>query len=406
MSEDQNFSLYADQRATDSDPPRVTPRRPLRLTALVWIPVLTVALLAVAPLIERIQYASTRGRLMAEAEVAETQLARLTDTSEAFRWVARRVEPSVVHIETRRATRTSAEDPQRDPRLPLFGHPREFLTQGQGSGVIVDDAGYILTNNHVIEGATGITVQLGDGREIDNVAVVGRDPQTDLAVLKVEAEGLSTVAWGDSEELEVGDWVLAVGNPFGLDRTVTSGIVSAKSRRVLDHSTFQDYLQTDAAVNPGSSGGPLVNLRGEVVGITTAIVGSSYQGVSFAIPSRIARGIYEQLKTSGRAIRGWLGVMMENVASEDAAANGSGPRGVRVLAVVVGSPADQAGLEIGDIILRWGGVDVHGPADLKLEVAATAVGSQVEAEILRENEPLTVNVSVGQTPDGEVRMRR
>ena len=198
----------------------------------------------------------------------------------------------------------------------------------------------MLTNNHVIEDASAIHLKLSDGRTVRNCEVVGVDQLTDLAVLKIDLEGLAAAPWGDSDALEVGDWVLAVGNPFGLDRSVTAGIVSAKERRnVVSSLPYQDFLQTDAAVNPGNSGGPLVNLQGEVVGINTAIVGDAFQGISFAIPSSIAREVYDRLKTTGKASHGWLGVGL-NPLNEDLAEQ-LGAEGVLITNVFSDSPADQ-----------------------------------------------------------------
>jgi serine protease Do len=219
-------------------------------------------------------------------------------------------------------------------------------------------------------------------------------------VLKVDAGGLVAAPWGDSDTLEVGDWVLAVGNPFGLDRSVTAGILSAKQRRqVVDSLPFQDFLQTDAAVNPGNSGGPLVNLRGEVIGINTAIVGEAYQGISFAIPSVTARDVYQRLKTTGKVSRGWLGVSLQELTEERAKALKIDARqGVIVQSVVPESPAAEAGLQSGDCIVEWNGQQVTSPSDLSLRVARTAVHSSVLASIVRQQQKLEIEVVVGERP--------
>lgn len=337
-----------------------------------------------------VQYGLLAGRQQAESVQARTRLAKLEDTATAFRLVAQSVGPSVVHIDVR-LKRVREDDAA---SLPWFRQ------SGQGSGVIVDEEGYILTNHHVIENAERVVVRLGDGRTFRDAGVIGVDPMTDLAVLKIDAENLVAAPWGDSETLEVGDWVLAVGNPFGLDRSVTAGIVSAKGRRnVVNDSgiVYQDFLQTDAAVNPGNSGGPLIDLKGRVVGVTTAIVGQAYQGVSFAIPSQLAHDIYVRLRSEGQVQRGWLGVALVELTHEQAEELEIPRRGV-IVTDIVGGPAQEAGVERGDIVLRWNGREVDDPTDLSLQVAATEVGTEAQMEILRDGEELSVAVQVGRRP--------
>ncbi len=337
-----------------------------------------------ATIVEEVQYALTRGEQRAEADHARTQLQmNLTDASEAFRLVYKAVSPSVVHIDV-----TS--------RLAQNRRGMRPLAAGQGSGVILDEDGYILTNNHVIENAQSIRVRLSDGRTT-SAEVIGFDEPTDLAVLKIDAPGLIASPWGNSEALQVGDWVVAVGNPFGLDRSLTAGIVSAKRRdRVVREMTYQSFLQTDAAVNPGNSGGPLVNLDGEVVGITTAIVGEKYQGISLAIPSQIARHVYERLKDHGSVERGWLGIRMENVPPEIAQARDIPVTGALVMEVV-GDPAESAGIRVGDIITKWNDSEVFDSQDLMLKVANTEVSSTADVEVLRVGQaPIQLQVKVEQ----------
>lgn len=390
-------------------PPQSAWRPPgLVLSRLLLILATLVALVAMPKLIENVQYSLTRGRLRAQAEVAEAHLVKynkIADPAEAFKWVAMRMEPCVVHINTQR----KAEVAQlRDDHSFLFGNPDPLRVSGEGSGVIVDPAGYILTNHHVILGADEIEVVLGDDRIIspEDVTVVGVDPLSDLAVLKVNAGTLVAAAWGQSENLEVGDWVVAVGAPFGLDRTVTAGIVSAKRKKFVDRSASQDFLQTDVAVNPGNSGGPLVNLKGEIVGINTAIVGSSYQGISFAIPSDVAKTIYDQIKSSGRAVRGWLGVEMDKVTLEQAKAAGlDSPSGSLVTGVVVDAPADQAQIRRNDIIVSWNGKPVNSPRDLSVLVAETPIDTIVPAELIRGVERRSVQVKVTDRPLKGIRIR-
>ncbi|NLY99280.1 MAG: trypsin-like serine protease, partial [Pirellulaceae bacterium] len=245
------------------------------------------ALLVLPKLAEQIQYSVSRGDQRAKAEVARQVLAQFPESATRLAYVAKSIAPSVVGIET---AQLSAPLPT-DERELLFGVP-SLRTEGMGSGVIVDAEGYVVTNNHVIDQAAQITVKMSDGSKIRDIKVVGRDPLTDLALLKMEGGPFLPAPWGDSGTLEVGDPVLAVGNPFGLDRTVTAGIVSATGRRAqISPLAHQDFLQTDAAINPGNSGGPLVNMQGEVVGINTAIYGRQNLGISFAIPSQIAKKV-------------------------------------------------------------------------------------------------------------------
>jgi Do/DeqQ family serine protease len=348
----------------------------------------------------------TRGKLRAKAEAAaaelgdlakNAELVKLSDTSRAFRNVAQLISPSVVHIDTEQIERVRSRS-----IFDEFGgegsHDKLYRAIGQGSGIIIDKAGYILTNNHVIENARTIVVKLADGREISDVKVVGYDVYTDLAVLKIRAPDLIAASWGSSDDLEVGDWVLAVGNPYGLDRTVTSGILSAKERHAIDeNNAYQDFLQTDAAVNPGNSGGPLLNIQGEVVGITTAIVGRAYQGISFAIPSHIAQNVYTHLIENGKVPRGYLGVGLQEL-TPDLAQKLSIPdtNGVLITGVQKGSPAEKAGLEAGDVVTEWAGKKVDEPAELRLQVAGTAIGAHVTVKIIRNGKPTTLQVDVGE----------
>ncbi|HEX4147458.1 MAG TPA: trypsin-like peptidase domain-containing protein, partial [Pirellulales bacterium] len=303
-------------------PPR---RAGTRWGGLIFLAIVLAIVLGAPTLAFRIEYELTRAQLQARSEHAAAELSeldknaelvKLSDTSRAFRLVAERVEPCVVHIDTEQVSRQGGNNAFDE----FFGIPgREYREIGQGSGVIVDPSGYILTNYHVIQGASSVDVRLSDGRTVSEVSLVGSDVLTDLAVLKINATNLPAATFGDSTALEVGDWVLAVGNPFGLDRTVTAGIVSAKQRRALaENSAYQNFLQTDAAVNPGNSGGPLVNMKGQIVGINTAIVGPTYQGISFAIPSDMVRSVYDQLVKTGKVDRGWLGVSMRGLPAQEA----------------------------------------------------------------------------------------
>lgn len=372
-----------------SPPPPPTPSpRAWRLSLLMVILVVVMA----APLVaERISYAINRGREEARIEVARAHLTSLSHTTEVFRLVAQSVGPSVVHID---ADLLEARHDEPADEWSFHRGLRRFT--GQGSGVIVDAGGYIVTNYHVVAQAQGIRVRLSDGRTVKQVKLVGFDSPTDLAVLQIAAERLVPSPWGDSTELDVGSWVLAVGNPFGLDRTVTAGIVSAKNRRgLVNGSRYQNFIQTDAAVNPGNSGGPLVNLAGEIVGINTAIYGESYQGISFAIPSEIARDVYERIKSDGRVARAWLGVLLEDLNSQLAAQLDIDTlRGVLVAEVLPDSPAALGGLEAGDVIVRFNGGEVHDSDTLRMTVARTPIDSEVSIDILRDGKEQTLQVVV------------
>lgn len=376
-----------------------TVRIRLAWSKLVWLMSFLAVLLAISYLVpfiaEQTQYAITRGKQRAEFDFAQQHLGQSTigDMSRAYQMVSQLVGPSVVHINT-----TGNEQLV----LPLANRIRTRTpTEGQGSGVVMDASGFVLTNNHVIRGATDIYVSLADGRKV-RASVVGRDGPTDLAVLKIDAEKLTPAAWGDSESLEPGALVWAVGSPFGLERSITAGILSAKHRSGLNGNREQDFLQTDAAVNPGNSGGPLVDASGKVIGINTAIVGEAYQGISFAIPSSTARTIYNRLKTDGVVRRGWLGVHLEEMTAQRAIDAGL-PRqmGVLVMGIYLhdnASPAAAAGIQPGDVLLSWNGDAVNSPSDLRKLVEKTPVNSSAQVRIQRRGLEITLEVVVGQRP--------
>lgn len=403
----------ADFGPTSAHSPKTAPARDASgglLFRLLVLLVLVTMVFGSPWLIERARYAWTRAELRARHDDAVEQLTaldeqgqpggRLETASLRFRLVAQRIEPSVVHISATRFV-AAPRQTQSDEWEFFFGpRQRGFQAQGQGSGVIVDPNGYILTNHHVIHGAQDIQVKVSDGRTFEHVEVVGTDALMDLAVLKIDAANLTAAEWGSSNELQVGDWVLAIGNPFGLDRTVTAGIVSAKDRRGVGNSPYQIFLQTDAAVNPGNSGGPLVDLSGRIVGINTAIVGQAFQGISFAIPSDSAAEIYEQLKSGKKVERGWLGVSLQTLTPElveklelpDA-------RGALIAHVMSGSPAEKAGLEPLDVVVEFNGQPVENPADLSLAVAGVRPGSTAEIVVLRGGARKTLQVQIGLRPE-------
>jgi serine protease Do len=281
------------------------------------------------------------------------------------------------------------------PNGPGGQMPKEFKQRSLGSGVIVDPAGYVLTNNHVVAEADDITVALKGGEEL-KAEIVGRDKKTDLALLKIKAtRELAFLPLGDSESVRVGDWVLAVGNPFGLENTVTAGIISAKGR-IIGAGPYDDFLQTDASINPGNSGGPLINLRGEVVGINTAIVAQG-QGIGFAIPVNLAREVMQQLRNKGKVVRGWLGVYIQQVTKELAEKfKIEGTEGVLVADVVKGGPADKAGIERGDVILEFNGKPLKDWHSLPRLVAEVPVGQEAKVKLLREGRARTVTAVVGE----------
>jgi periplasmic serine protease, Do/DeqQ family len=276
---------------------------------------------------------------------------------------------------------------------------RQPPAQGLGSGVIVSDDGYILTNSHVVRGADTIKVSLNDGREL-TAKVVGSDPETDLAVIKVDAKDLPAITFTDSDKVEVGDKVLAVGNPFGIGQTVTSGMVSGLGRATLGLD-YEDFIQTDAAINPGNSGGALVDAHGRLIGINTAILSRSggFQGIGFAVPANLARNVMEQLVKNGKVIRGYLGVSVQDITPTLAEHFELKERkGALVAEVVPDSPADKAGLENGDIITKFNGKPVNDARHLKLTVATVPPGEKVKTEVLRDGDKKTIEVTITKRP--------
>lgn len=317
----------------------------------------------------------------------------MTRLEGGFRAAAAKASASVVNIYTRKTP------PRQLPGwLRPYGGSDEEAAQGQsslGSGVIVAAQGFILTNNHVVEGADEIAVMLPGGK-VAEARVVGTDPETDLAVLRVEAKGLQPITFADPASVQIGDIVLAVGDPFGVGQTVTQGIVSATGRNRLGINTFENFIQTDAAINPGNSGGALVDASGHLVGINTAIYSRSggSQGIGFAIPVSLARQVMEQIIATGRVSRGWLGVSARDVIHETTGA----AAGAALVAVQRGGPADRAGLRAGDTVLSINGKEVVDTAALINETAALSPGTQAQFKILRGREAVSRVVELGQRP--------
>jgi len=321
-----------------------------------------------------------------------------------FADIAKKVTPAVVNITVRKQAAVPMSGQPLNPMEKFFERPGGSgfpgqnpnapapQEQGAGSGVIVSADGYVLTNNHVVEDVNEILVTLPDKREFPGT-VVGLDPQTDLAVIKIEATDLPFIQWGDSSRLQVGEYVLAVGNPFGLNSTVTLGIVSALGRGGMGITQYEDFIQTDAAINPGNSGGALVNTRGELVGINTAIFSRTggYQGIGFAVPTKLAQPVYASLVKTGSVVRGFLGVGIQAITPD--LANSfqlDKAQGALVTNVMPGSPADQAGIQRGDVIVEYEGQAVIDPRTLQGQVVGTVVGNQISLVVMREGHKVTL----------------
>jgi len=344
----------------------------------------------------------TSGLLGAQPPIVNAEnLQHAQNLSDAFHNVAETLRPCVVSI----STKQSVADPRMNRVPPQFRWqfgPRE--QNGMGSGVIVRSDGYILTNNHVIEGADSLTVELSDGQTVSGT-VIGADPQTDLAVVKIDAPNLRAAAFGDSDATRVGDWVLAIGSPFGLDQTVTAGIISGKNRVqaiIADGDGFEDFLQTDAAINPGNSGGPLVNLRGELIGINTAILSQSgaSAGIGFAIPVSMAQPVLQSIIENGEVRRGFLGAQVVDVSQQLMERYDLRVRsGAFVATVLPEQSADRAGLKVGDVVTRIDGRLCTGGTQLRNYVASRPPGSTLRMEINRNGQNMQLRVQLAERTD-------
>ena len=327
--------------------------------------------------------------------------------------IVKKTNPAVVHIRVEQSVSSRGMNPEQFDEM--FNHPffekffgpyhrqnpnqRERKQRGQGSGFIISPDGYILTNNHVVDNADKITVILSDEREF-TASLIGADPQSDVALIKIDdGSDLPTLPLGDSDTLEVGEWVIAIGNPFGLSQTVTAGVVSAKGRSSVGINEYENFIQTDAAINPGNSGGPLVNIKGEVVGINSALYSRTggYMGIGFAIPINMVKSIQDQLKESGKVTRGWLGVGIQDVTKELALSFGlDKAEGILVSMVQDGSPAEKAKIQQGDVIISLNGTKLSDTADLRHKVAALLPGSTATLDIIRDGKERSIEVKIGE----------
>lgn len=329
--------------------------------------------------------------------------------------VAQRTMPAVVNIASTRVYQTPDELPSSrlfqdpffreffgDDFFRFFGVPQERVERSLGSGVIVSEDGYIITNNHVVSEATQVTVSLADKREFE-ASVIGTDPKTDVAILKIEGTELPLVPLGNSDKARVGDIVLAIGNPFGIGQTVTMGIISATGRSHVGITDYEDFIQTDAAINPGNSGGALVDIEGDLVGINTAIISRSggYQGIGFAIPTNIAKAVLDAIVKHGRIIRGWLGVAVQEVTQQIAAEFGlKKPGGALIVEVSPRSPAAKAGLRRGDIIVRYGDEEIGEATALRKLIAGTPINKKVPLTIWRDKKTIQVTIVIKEESSG------
>ncbi len=356
----------------------------------------------------------TAGSIQSALAASSDDMALLTASAKAFTSIVKKVTPAVVHIRVEKTIKATGgmfgggDQFYNNPFFQQFfgpqfrfQQPKNYKQQAQGSGFIITKDGYILTNNHVVQGADTITVILTDKQEL-KAKLIGTDPQTDIALIKInDGNDLPTVTLGDSDTLQVGEWAIAIGNPFGLSQTVTVGVISAKGRDQVGINDYENFIQTDAAINPGNSGGPLLNIHGEVIGINSALYTKSggYMGIGFAIPINMAKSIEAQLKAHGKVIRGWLGVVIQDVDENLAKSfNLKKPEGILVSQVEAGSPAEKAGLKQGDVIISLNNRKLDNVNDLRNTIALTAPNTKVDLEIIRDGKAKDVALSIGEQP--------
>lgn len=332
---------------------------------------------------------------------------QLQTFSEGLAVISEAVTPTVVTIfstKTEKVQQFQFNDPLFDRFFnPQQMPPRERKSRGLGSGVVVKSDGTILTNNHVVEGADDLQVKLSDGRTF-TAELIGRDPKSDIAVIKIDAKNLPNISLGDSDKMRVGEWVLAIGNPFSenLNHTVTQGIISGIGRSEVGITAYDNFIQTDAAINPGNSGGALVNLKGELIGINTAILSrdGGFAGVGFAIPINQAKEVMDDLISQGKVVRGWLGVTIQNVTTELKEAMGlEVDKGILVSSVLANGPAEKSGLESGDVIIELDGKEVEEINSLRNKIAGKDPGDVVKLKVIRDGKEKTVKVTLGELPE-------
>jgi len=358
------------------------------------------------------------GRADPDPGTLAEDIALLKRVSRGFSEVARKAIPAVVFVTVEKNVSVRPQpwgipDPFRDFfNDPFFERffgppnrreqaPRQFRQQGQGSGFLITADGYILTNSHVVDGADKIKVKLHGGREVE-AKLIGKDPRSDIAVIKIEGNGYPFLALGDSDAIEVGEWVIAIGNPFGLSESITVGIVSAKGRSGIGLADYEDFIQTDAAINPGNSGGPLLNIEGKVIGINSAIYSASggNLGIGFAVPINMASAIYRQILQTGTVIRGYLGVTIQDMTTDLAKSFGlEKEEGILVSDVMPDSPASEAGLQTGDILLELDGKKIESVSSFRNTIALTAPGTEVTLKLRRDGKEMTRKVKIGRQPE-------
>jgi len=369
-----------------------------RLARFAWPALALATALTVVGAVPRLGF-SRDGAIWSERAPGSAPVAM----TQAPAWVeiAKTVKPAVVNVSVKGERK--AEGPAEE-FMQRFGKSPKRQVRGLGSGFVINADGYVVTNNHVVDGATEIRVKFSDGRELLG-KVVGRDDKTDLALVKVEATGLPVLPMGDSSKLEVGEPVMAIGNPFGLEQTVTTGIVSATGRSI-GAGPYDDFIQTDASINPGNSGGPLVNARGEVIGVNTMIASESggSVGIGFAIPTNLVKPVVTQLAQNGRVVRGWLGVAIQPVTKDLATSFGlPGTAGALVGSVSDNSPASRAGLKSGDVITRYDGKAIERWSDLPRAVAETTLSREVPVEVMRDGKKVTLTAKIAKLEEQDQR---
>lgn len=370
-------------------------------------------------LIAAFAVASHQNAPVAVVARADTATQKAQGLSDSFANIIEKASPAVVKISMTRIIKANAQQGNNpfmsDPFFRQFfggpnARPRDQREEGLGSGIIISPSGYILTNNHVVEKASSLKVTLSDGREF-SAKTVGTDPQTDVAVVKVNADNLPTLPFANSDSARVGDLCFAIGNPFGQDHTVTMGIVSAKNRTLERGTYIQNFIQTDAAINPGNSGGALINAKGQLIGMNTMILTGGGNGVfggeagnigiGFAVPSNLAKGVMDQIMKTGKVSRGYMGVTLGEVTADKAPFFGlKEAKGAIVGDVTPGAPGDKAGLKSGDVITAIDGKQVEGPDDLTMDVISKTPGSTVTLDVMRNGKPMTVKVTLGTRPGG------